>query len=97
MAEKQAYNFDHLSAISSGYKDCAGIANSTITLAATAQSTFYNNYEGQGKDIANEAFTKIAEHLDLIKSCLGLAGEYVSMVLTEMQKMDAELIPNPEE
>lgn len=82
------YNEIHMNDIANKYHECATITETIILSFLSAKDIVFINYDGQGKDIAIDAFDKLAEHLEYLKICCENTAEYVSCALQNMQEKD---------
>jgi uncharacterized protein YukE len=85
------YNESHMNDIADKYCKCADIAETIITSLKAANGVVSNNYQGQGKEIALDAFYKLTEHLDYLRICCENTAAYVSSALQAMQEKDSKM------
>lgn len=64
-----------------------------LSSSSGAKQILTDNYEGQGKEIAEDLFAKIKEHLLLLHTCCASTGEYVKVSLDTMKEQD-QLLSN---
>jgi uncharacterized protein YukE len=82
------YNESHMNEIADTYRECVKISETIVICLQSAKKVVSNNYEGQGKEIAMDAFDKLAEHMEYFRVCCENTAEYVSSALQNMQEKD---------
>jgi len=86
---KLIYNTELMDSITENYNQCVARLDETILLLAETHTKLNDNYEGQAKqEIAVAVFSKITEHLELLKDCCNSAGAYVAYTKNSMLELD---------
>jgi uncharacterized protein YukE len=88
MSKILTYNAEFMDGVSNNYKSCAYKTQEAIDELNQAKNKLLANYEGQGNNMAQDVFAKVAEHLDFLHSCLNQAGQYVTYTKETMQELD---------
>ena len=88
MSETIKCNAEFMDAISNNYKSSSEKVQEAIYELNKAKTQFLNNYEGQGKDMAQDTFVKVSEHLEFLRSCLSQAEQYVTYTKETLQEQD---------
>lgn len=90
--KEKIYNSEHMTTISDEYGQCGDMVDKIISLTTSMQESIMGCYEGEGTGILENTFSKLSQHLDLVKSCMSVAQNYVSSTLADMQELDASII-----
>ena len=90
MAELILYDRNFMDEISKKYTLAEGEIDAMIAAMSKAKLYYSTCYYGQANTMAANVFSKIIEHLKLLKACCGNAGSYVQYQKNEMIKADAE-------
>lgn len=98
MSEKvKIYNEEHMNALVTKYESAVNeideIVNN-LSSSSGAKQILSDNYEGQGKEIVEDLFTKIKEHLLYLQTCCVSTSEYIKISVDTMNEQEQLLTKN---
>jgi len=91
MAKLVITSREYLTEIAAEYKHAMDLTDTALKQSLALSKTLQANYDGQAEMLARNAFEKLDEHLELVKSGLTALKSYVEMCRDDMDETDYEL------
>jgi uncharacterized protein YukE len=85
---KLVYDPEHMDEISLKYKQCSEYADQAIITLEELKASFLENYQGQASEIAEDLYSKIRDHTELLRDCFIQMDSFVTYTKETMIELD---------
>ena len=91
MSKTVCQDTELLEEIAIKYDEAADKIEDAIKKTEQTRTEMLADYAGQGKDLSDDAFKKLKEHLELLKECLVQISSYISYSKDTLDSTDKGL------